>query len=83
MVVGCSDFDVVHDAGRKAVVVERAGLFRSGVASLVLIRWAGVEDFFVVLSNDVAHVVHAAVTNFNSVLVENLVILVRWGEMLV
>ena len=72
---------VVHYARSETVVFQGAGGFFSAVASVCRGGLISVQYFMVVFLNDSFHIVHALMTNFNGVPVENFVVLVTGGEM--
>ena len=83
--VVCSHLCVVNYTGGQAFVVKRALVFVTAIA-LYLVNCTGVivgiSYFHVVFVDDRFHVVHAAVADFDVILVEKAVVFVLFREVL-
>ena len=83
--VVCSHLCVVNYTGGQAFVVKRALVFVTAIA-LYLVNCTGVivgiSYFLVVFVDDRFHVVHAAVADFDVILVEKTVVFVLFREVL-
>ena len=83
--VVCSHLCVVNYTGGQAFVVKRALVFVTAIA-LYLVNCTGVivgiSYFLVVFVDDRFHVVHAAVADFDVILVEKAVVFVLFREVL-
>ena len=71
----------VDYTGDKAVVFQRALVFFSTVVSVLRCGVVVGKDFLVVVVDDAAHVLHAAVADLHVVLVKDGVQIVVWWEM--
>ena len=76
----CGHIGFVDYTGDEAVVVQQALVFFSTVASVLRCSIVVGKDFLVVVVDDAAHVQHAAVADFPTVLVKDGLQIVVWQE---
>ena len=76
----CGHVSFVDYTGDEAVVVQRALIFFSTVASVLRCGVVVGKDFLVAFVDDAAHVQHATVADFHVVLVKDGVQIVIWWE---
>ena len=76
----CGHVGFVDYTGDEAVVVQRALVFFSTIASVLRCGVVVGKDFLVVVVDDAAHVRHAAVADFHVVFVKDGVQILVWWE---